>query len=142
MRGRTRGSVCIWARDSIWKTPIVSAAQMESYTRSSSKSMRERSMRFPRCSSMRSSISSTAESMPRARKSILIMRASSTESLSHWMRTRPSMADCSSGTSSISGREEMTMPPTCWVMWRGKPAICSTRSARCRQTRESPSFSR
>ena len=30
VRGRTRGSVCIWARVSIWKTPIVSASQMPS----------------------------------------------------------------------------------------------------------------
>jgi len=64
---------------------MVSAWQMASYTRWSLKSMRERSMRLPRCSSMRSKHSSTAESMPRARKSILTMRASSTESLSHWM---------------------------------------------------------
>src|SRR3990172_3416424 len=133
-RGRTRGSVCICARDSIWKTPIVSAWQMESYTRSSLKSMRERSTRFPRCSSMRSSVSSTAESIPRARKSILIMRASSTESLSHWMSTRPGIADRSRGTSSSSGREEMTMPPTCWLTWRGKPAICSTSSVRWSQS--------
>src|SRR3972149_6596086 len=99
---------------------------MESYTRSSAKPMRERSIRFPRRSSMRSSVSSPAESTPRARKSILIMRASSTESLSHWMRTRPGMADCSRGTSSASGREEITMPPTCSEMWRGKGAGCST----------------
>src|SRR3989337_2261742 len=81
--------------------------------------MRERSTRFPLCSSIKSSVSATAESIPRARKSILIMRASSTESLSHWTSTRPGIADCSRGTSSTRGLEEMTMPPTCWLTWRG-----------------------
>ena len=76
--------------------------------------------------------------MPSARKSILIMRASSTESLSHWMRTRPSIADCSIGTSSISGREEITIPPTCCEMCRGKPAISSTSSGEQVASRRDP----
>ncbi len=28
--GRVRGSICIWARLSIWKTPVVSAAWIDS----------------------------------------------------------------------------------------------------------------
>ena len=36
MRGRKRGSMAIWARDSIWKTPTVSARQIMSYTDGSS----------------------------------------------------------------------------------------------------------
>ena len=47
--------------------------------------------------------SSTSESMPRARKSILTIRASSQESLSHWQRKRPSIAAGWIGTSSLSG---------------------------------------
>src|SRR3989304_9950 len=47
-RGRTRGSVCICARDSIWNTPIVSARQMASYTRSSREAMRGGGVRFAR----------------------------------------------------------------------------------------------
>jgi hypothetical protein len=63
--------------------------------------------------------------MPRARKSILMKPASSQESLSHWQSTRPSQAAGSSGTISTSGRLEMIMPPTCWEMWRGSPAMSS-----------------
>src|SRR5216684_1138758 len=38
------------------------------------------------------------------------------------------MAARSSGTISTSGRLEMTIPPTCWEMCRGRPAISSASS--------------
>ena len=60
-------------------------------------------------------------------------RASSTESLSHWQMKRPSIAARSTGTSSTIGFVEITMPPTCWLRWRGKPEICSDSSMRSRQ---------
>ncbi len=40
--------------------------------------------------------------------------ASAQESLSHWQIWRPRIAAGITGTSSTSGREEMTMPPGCW----------------------------
>ncbi len=84
-------------------------------------------------SAIRSTASSTRESMPRARKSILMKPASSQESLSHWQRTRPSQAAGSRGTISNRGREEMIIPPTCWEMWRGRPAISSASAPRACQ---------
>ena len=42
--------------------------------------------------------------MPSARKSILMKRASSQESLSHWQMSGPAIAAGWTGTSSISGR--------------------------------------
>ena len=43
------------------------------------------------------------------------------------------MAAGSTGTSSTSGVEEMTMPPECWLMWRGRPMISSIRKRKARQ---------
>ncbi len=40
------------------------------------------------------------------------------------LATRAIAAGCT-GTRSISGRDEITMPPGCWEMWRGRPAISS-----------------
>ncbi len=92
--------------------------------------MRDRSGVPPWRTAMRSAASSTSESIPSARKSILMKPASSQESLSHWQRTRPSQAAGSSGTISTSGRLEMIIPPTCWEMWRGSPATSSASSPR------------
>ena len=41
---------------------------------------------------------------------------------------------------SIKGRLEMIIPPTCWEICRGRPAICSARSQRSRQS-GAPTFS-
>ena len=102
--------------------------------RSSSKSIRLRStVRLPSWRRSGRRHSSTRESMPRARKSILTKPASSQESLSHWQMKRPSIAAGWTGTSSTSGVEEMTMPPTCWLTWRGKPASSPASSTRWRQ---------
>src|SRR5216117_3486200 len=113
IRCRVRRIIWICARLSIWNSPTVSPRQMRSYTAGSSKSMRERSGGVPSRTAIRSTHSSTSDSMPSARKSILMKRASSQESLSHWHTTRSSMAARSSGTISTSGRLEMTIPPTC-----------------------------
>src|SRR5216110_3140523 len=126
--GRVRRIIWICARLSIWNSPTVSPRQMRSYTAGSSKSMRERSGGVPSRTAIRSTHSSTSDSMPSARKSILMKRASSQESLSHWHTTRSSMAARSSGTISTSGRLEMTIPPTCCEMCRGSPAISSASS--------------
>src|SRR5216110_949078 len=126
--GRVRRIIWICARLSIWNSPTVSPRQMRSYTAGSSKSMRERSGGDPSRTAIRSTHSSTSDSMPSARKSILMKRASSQESLSHWHTTRSSMAARSSGTISTSGRLEMTIPPTCCEMCRGSPAISSASS--------------
>src|SRR5438067_1119928 len=83
--------------------------------------MRERSGGVPVCRAMSSTHSSTSDNMPSARKSILMKRASSQESLSHWQTTRSSIAARSSGTSSMSGRDEMIMPPGCRATCRSIP---------------------
>ena len=63
--------------------------------------------------------------------------ASEHESLSHWQICRPVIAAGCTGTSSISGREEITIPPGCCEMWRGRPAISRVSSAKARQRGES-----
>ncbi len=67
--------------------------------------------------------------------------ASSTPSLSHWHRNRPSIAAGWTGVISMTGEEQMIMPPTCWETCRGKPAISSASSTSCCQTGDS-SFTR
>ena len=74
-----------------------------------------------RCLAMRSTVRSTAESIPRPRRSIFRKPASAQESLSHWAIWRPSMAAGTTGQQSRSGRVETIMPPECWERWRGRP---------------------
>ena len=62
--------------------------------------------------------------------------ASAQESLSHCTIWRPSIAAGCTGQSSTSGRVEITMPPGCWEMWRGSPAISGNSSASARQRGE------
>ena len=54
-------------------------------------------------------------------------------SLSQQMTVRSSIAAFSIGTSSSSRPSVITKPPTCWLRWRGKPTISSTRSHGLRQ---------
>src|SRR5579884_1510082 len=68
--------------------------------------------------------------MPRLSRSILIRPLSCTPSLSHWVTIRPGMRAGSSGTSSTSGQELITMPPTCCERWRGKSTISAHSSQR------------
>ena len=84
--------------------------------------MRERSIVAPRRRAIWSTQSSTAESIPSPSRSIFRKPASAHESLSHWQIWRPSIAAGCTGTSSTSGRLEITIPPGCWEMWRGQPA--------------------
>ena len=70
---------------------------------------------------------------PRPSRSILRKPVSSQESLSHWQSWRPAIAAGWTGTSSTSGRDEITIPPGCWEMWRGSPAISRVSSAKARQ---------
>src|SRR5881628_1698609 len=79
VRGRVRRSIWIWARLSIWNSPTVSPRQMRSYTAASAMSMRERSggRPPPERAATSSTHSSTSDSMPSAKKSILMKRASS-----------------------------------------------------------------
>ena len=134
--GRVRSSVCICARDSIWNVPIVSAFWISSYTSRSSSGMRERSIVLPCTRATCSTQSSTAESIPSPSRSIFRKPASEHESLSHCTICRPAIAHGCTGTSSISGRVEMTMPPGCCEMWRGRPAISEHSSTNARQRGE------
>ena len=135
--GFVRTSDCIWARLSIWNTPTVSAAWISANTSGSSKPTRERSTGSAAVRAIRSTHSSTADSMPSPSRSILRKPASAQESLSHWQIRLPSIAAGSTGTSSTSGAEEITIPPECWLMWRGRPAISSIRKRKARQRGES-----
>ena len=63
--------------------------------------------------------------------------ASEHESLSHWQSWRPAIAAGCTGTSSTSGRDEITIPPGCCEMCRGSPAISRVSSANARQRGES-----
>src|SRR5262249_11191850 len=73
--------------------------------------MRERSIGLSWRRAIRSTASSTAESIPSPSRSILRKPASAQESLSHWQIWRPVMAAGWTGTMSISGRVEITIPP-------------------------------
>ncbi len=134
--GRVRRSDCICARLSIWKTPTVSAFWISSYTPASSSGTRERSTSSLRWRAISSTHSSTAESIPSPSRSIFRKPASAHESLSHWHICRPAIADGCTGTSSTSGRVEITIPPGCCEMWRGRPAISRQSSANARQRGE------
>ena len=98
--------------------------------------MRERSTVSPRASAIRSTQSSMAESIPRPSRSIFRKPASAHESLSHWQSCRPSIAAGTTGTSSTSGRDEITIPPGCWERWRGSPAISLQSQPSARQRRD------
>jgi hypothetical protein len=77
---------------------------------------RDRSIVEPPARAIRSTASSTAESIPSPSRSILRKPASAQESLSHWQSCRPSIAAGWTGTSSTSGRVEITIPPGCCEM--------------------------
>ena len=98
--------------------------------------MRDRSICSPRWRAIRSTHSSTAESIPSPSRSIFRKPASAHESLSHWHICRPAIAAGCTGTSSTSGRVEITIPPGCCEMWRGRPAISVHSSANARQRGE------
>ena len=72
--------------------------------------MRDRSTLSRRSVAIRSTHSSTAESIPSPSRSIFTNPASAQESLSHWQICRPGNAAGTTGTSSISGRALTTMP--------------------------------
>ncbi len=131
-----RGSICIWARLSIWKTPVVSAARIDSKVAASAKSIRERSTRSPRVRPISSTQRSTAESIPRPSRSILSKPASAQESLSHWTICRPCIAAGTTGQTSSSGWVEITIPPGCWEAWRGSPIASAASPISTCQPRE------
>ena len=131
--GFVRSRLCICARLSIWNTPTVSAAWISANTAGSSSGMRERSIGAPWSCAIRSTHSSTHESIPSPSRSILRKPASAHESLSHWQSWRPAIAAGCTGTSSTSGRDEITIPPGCWETWRGRPAISRVRNWNARQ---------
>ena len=62
--------------------------------------------------------------------------ASEHESLSHWLICLPAIAAGWTGTSSTSGRVEITIPPGCCEMWRGRPAISLQSQPSARQRLE------
>ena len=135
--GSVRGSICICARLSIWKAPVVSAARIARKVRASSIGMRERSIRSPRTRAISSTQRSTADSIPSPSRSIFRKPASAQESLSHWTSWRPSIAAGCTGQISISGWVEITIPPGCWEGWRGSPHASRARRARARQRADS-----
>ena len=128
------GAICICARLSIWKTPMVSAPGCRRRRRVVERDAREVDcLAVQSTSAISSTHSSTAESIPSPSRSIFRKPASAQESLSHWQICRPAIAAGCTGTSSTSGRVEMTIPPGCCETWRGRPAI----SGRARRTRAS-----
>ena len=64
--------------------------------------------------------------------------ASPQESLSHWTIWRPSIDAGCTGQRSISGWVEMTMPPGCWVWWRGSPQASRASRTSASQREEPP----
>ena len=110
LSGRIRGSICIWARLSIWKTPVVSArfdhsedrpvievdpAQVHGFT-PDPVDLVDRPL--------------DRRGMPSPSRSILRKPASPAESLSHWTIWRCSIAAGATGRISTSGRVAITIP--------------------------------
>ena len=131
--GSVRGSICICARLSIWKTPVVSALRIARNVSASSSGIRERSIRSPRTRPISSTQRSTADSIPSPSRSIFRKPASAHESLSHCTIWRPSIAAGCTGQTSISGSVESTIPPGCWEAWRGRPQISAASRSSARQ---------
>ena len=131
--GFVRRRLCICARLSIWNTPTVSAAWISAKTSGSSSGIRERSIGAPCRRAIRSTHSSMHDSIPSPSRSILRKPASEQESLSHWQSWRPAIAAGCTGTSSTSGRDEITIPPGCCETCRGSPAISPVRNWNARQ---------
>ena len=102
----------------------------------SSSGIRERSIVLPCSRAICSTQSSTAESIPSPSRSIFRKPASAHESLSHWQIWLPSIAAGWTGTSSTSGRVEITIPPGCCEIWRGRPPISPQSRANARQRGE------
>ncbi len=127
--GLDLGSVCIWARDSIWKTPTVSAAWIMRKTSGMSSGSRSRSTTTAQSAVMSLSASSIADSMRRPSRSSLISLIVSMSRLSYWTTTRPGMVARSSGAMSISGAAVMSMPPVWIDRWRGKPSMRAVSSS-------------
>ena len=131
--GSERVSICICARLSIWKTPVVSAVRIALNVSGSSIGIRERSTNSLRVRAISSTARSTAESIPRPSRSILRKPASAHESLSHCAICLPSIAAGTTGQMSVSGCVERTIPPGCWEAWRGWPWAARASSASSRQ---------
>src|SRR5258708_5369249 len=58
--------------------------------------------------------------IPKPSKSTLTMPRAAQSSLSHCTTTRPGIVAGSSGTTESRAPSEITMPPECWLRWRGK----------------------
>src|SRR3990172_9485808 len=121
--GRERGSVCICARDSIWKTPTVSAAPIMAKTSGRSSGRRSRSTWTPQSAWMSRRASSMADSMRSPSRSSLMSFIDSMSRLSYWTTTRPGIEARSSGAMSTSGARVTSMPPTWMPRWGGKPSM-------------------
>src|SRR5918999_1747931 len=94
--------------------------------------MRERSIVSPRTRAISSTQRSTADSIPRPSRSIFRKPASAHDSLSHWTIWRPSIAAGWIGHTSASDWVEITIPPGCWLWWRGSCAASATSRASAR----------
>ena len=88
-------------------------------------------MRRPWCSATRSIIRCSAVSMPSPSRSNFTSPAAAQSSLSHCTTVRPSIRAHSTGTTSATGRSQMTMPPEWMPRWRGKPRSWFASSPTC-----------
>ena len=69
--------------------------------------------------------------MPSPSRSNLTSPAYAQSSLSHWTTVRPSIRAHSTGTTSDTGRSQITMPPEWMPRCRGKPSSSSASSTTC-----------
>ena len=113
--------------------------------------MRERSRMPPRAvltvrtedSAISSTHSSTAESIPSPSRSILRKPASAQESLSHWTELPPGhRGRHAPARARPAGGCEITIPPGCCEMCRGRPPISRAELARTRASAVSGASSR
>ena len=69
--------------------------------------------------------------MPSPSRSNLTSPAAAQSSLSHCTTVRSSIRAHSTGTTSDTGRSQMTMPPEWMPRWRGNPSSSSASSTTC-----------
>ena len=129
--GRVRSRLCICARLSIWKTPTVSARlDLGVDRRVVERDPREVDrLAVDRARSARRTPRPPRASRARAGRSSGSRRRRTSPCPTGRSAGPPSRPGCT-GTSSTSGRVEITIPPGCCEMWRGRPAISRVSSAK------------
>ena len=129
--GRSRGSIAICARLSIWNTPTVSPREIIAYVAGSSCGhARHVELDAVVLAQQIEAACGSASARPSPSRSTLNSPRSSTSYLSHWITVRPSIVAGSIGTSVSTGSCPSRKPPGWIDRCRGKSLDLARTSAR------------